>query len=105
MRLTFLLALIAARALVPAGAHAAGAVPESIVGDWDCGAVSLVITRLGSIELISSGEYRAGLFDTRSGGLDVAWDTGGRSRLGLERAGEALRVDGLEAPLTCAARR
>ncbi|MDT8342877.1 MAG: hypothetical protein RQ752_00470 [Thermohalobaculum sp.] len=93
--------LLSLSAAVPAMADA---VPRALVGDWDCGATRLVITRLGSIEVVG-GAYRAGLFEARGAVLDVTWDSGGTARLTAAREGERLRVEGLGAPLDCTARR
>ncbi|MBK0401278.1 hypothetical protein H0I76_18935 [Limibaculum sp. M0105] len=97
--------MFAAGAALPAFAQAAGAVAGDIVGEWDCGETRLVITRLGSIEVIGTGDYRAGLFEADGARLDVAWDAGGQSRLRVTRRSDGLTVSGLGAPLECVARR
>lgn len=96
---------VASVALVSVPAAAVEGIPPGIVGEWDCGASRLVVTRLGSIELMAPGSYRAGLLEMRGGVLAVSWDRGGTAAPDFLRRGETLEVRGLGAPFACRARR
>jgi hypothetical protein len=75
------------------------------VGDWQCGQSRVIITRLGSIEVMDGSEYRAGLFEERGGALEVTWDRGGETRIVARRSGDALTLTGLGPRMECQPRR
>lgn len=90
-------------AFVPVSAAQA---EQPLAGDWQCGDIRLVITRLGSIEVMSAERYRAGLVESAGGGkLRVSWDGGGTATLSIRRNGRAISVRGLGKPLDCVPRR
>lgn len=95
---------LAAFGALAASLAIAGTVPRAIVGDWSCDGTRLVLTRLGSIEVLREGGYRAGLFEAQGDELAVTWDGGGSARLSAVREGADLIVRGFEAPLRCKAR-